>query len=139
MNIRFSLFFLIGITLFVLPVHVLAINFGDSLVTDTANAAQISTDQTLPSLIGSLIRAALGLLGIFFLIITIYAGFLWATANGSEDNIKKAKKLLVNGVIGMIIMLSSYAITEFVLGLIAEERPAEAMIAPNEKQFAIID
>ncbi|MDA0208236.1 MAG: hypothetical protein O3B64_02400 [bacterium] len=101
------------------PTH--AIDFGvDSIVTPTANSANIDTAQNLPTLIGQLIRAALGLLGIFFLILTVYAGFLWATAAGSDENIKKAKKLLVNGVIGMVLMLSSYAITTFVLGLLTD-------------------
>ncbi len=66
-------------------------------------------------IIGNIIYVALGLLGIVLLVIIIYAGFLWMTSGGNEEQIAKAKKYLTNGVIGLIIILCSYAITYFVI------------------------
>ena len=58
-----------------------------------------------------IIRIVLGTLGIVFVSYTVYAGFLLITSNGDEESIKKAKRIMFNGVIGTIIVLSSYGIS----------------------------
>lgn len=62
-----------------------------------------------------IIRTALGFLGIVALVLILYGGFVWMTAGGNEENIQKAKKILVNAAIGLIIILSAYAIASFVI------------------------
>lgn len=57
------------------------------------------------------IRQMLGLVGIVMVIINIYAGFKWMTAGGNEEAIEHSKKLIRNAVIGLIIVLTAYAIT----------------------------
>ena len=69
----------------------------------------------LPSLVGKILRAFLGLLGSVFVVLTIYAGFLWMTAAGNEEQIGKAKKMLVSAVIGLVIIMMAWVITGFVL------------------------
>ncbi len=81
----------------------------------TASSAGITTTQSLPQLIGSFISAALGLLGVVLVVLVIYAGFLWMTAAGNEEKIKKAKGMITSAVIGMIIIFAAYAITSFVI------------------------
>lgn len=66
-------------------------------------------------IIADIIKLLLSFLGIIFLSLIIYGGFLWMTAGGTPDKIVKAKAIIINGVIGMAIILSSYAITSFVL------------------------
>ena len=68
---------------------------------------------------GTIIRSALGLLGIIFVGLIVYAGFLWMTAGGNDDAISKAKGYIFNAVIGLVIVLSAYMITiyAFKLGL----------------------
>lgn len=66
----------------------------------------------------SIIRSALSLLGIVFILLTIYAGFLWMTAGGDEGNIDKAKSILTAAVIGLAIIFLSYAITLFVFRVV---------------------
>jgi len=55
----------------------------------------------------------------------VYAGFLWMTAGGVEENVTKAKSLLMQAVIGLAIVLSAYSITIFAtkLALGAYDRP----------------
>ena len=65
-------------------------------------------------IMANIIRIALGVLGTIFLVLVVYAGFLWMTAGGEEDKIEKAKKLIYNGVVGLVIILSAYAISYFV-------------------------
>jgi len=66
--------------------------------------------------IASIINVALGLLGIVAVVIILLGGFKWMTAMGNDDAIKKAKQLLIAGVIGLVIILTAYAIATFVLG-----------------------
>jgi hypothetical protein len=70
----------------------------------------------LLSLIFNIIRYLLGFLGVVAVIILIYGGFLWMTAKGDEERVRKAKKTIINGLIGLIIILLSYAIVSFVMG-----------------------
>lgn len=69
-------------------------------------------------IVAQIIYVALGLLGTIFIVLTVYAGFLWMTAGGNEDNISKAKKILMASVIGLLIILVSYSITWFVFNAI---------------------
>ncbi len=72
-------------------------------------------DTDIRIIIGRIIKTFLGLLGIVVVVLIIYAGFLWMTAGGEEEKIGKAKKILLNSVIGLAIILSSYSITNFIL------------------------
>lgn len=74
-----------------------------------------ATPKPLPQLVGGIIQAALGLLGIVLVVIIIYAGFLWMTAQGDDAKVTKAKGMIANAVIGMIIIFAAYAITNFVI------------------------
>jgi len=60
------------------------------------------------------IRAFLGVLGIIFLVLMITAGYKWMTASGNEEKITEAKETIWRAVIGLIIIVASYAITYFV-------------------------
>jgi hypothetical protein len=70
--------------------------------------------------IARIIRVALGLLGIVVLLLVLYAGFLWMTAGGNEEQIATAKKFLLNAVIGLAIILSAYAIVSFVINRLVD-------------------
>lgn len=65
-------------------------------------------------IVATTIRILLGLTGTVFLGLTIYAGYLWMTAGGNEDDVGKAKTLLTQAVIGLMVILLSYSITIFV-------------------------
>jgi hypothetical protein len=65
--------------------------------------------------IASILNVALGLLGIIAVVIIIYSGFIWMTAGGNDDRIKEAKTMLINGLIGLIIIITSYAVARFVI------------------------
>lgn len=63
--------------------------------------------------VGRIIRYFLSLLGIIAVMLMMYAGFIWMTAGGSEEKIKKAKAIMTNAVIGLVIITSAYAIVLF--------------------------
>jgi len=66
-------------------------------------------------LIARIVQIALSFLGIIALILNLYAGFLWMTSGGDEDKIDRAKKILRNAIIGLVIILSSWAITTYII------------------------
>jgi len=78
---------------------------------DTAQKAFGDTTQTLPGMLGKIIGAGLSLIGILFLILMIYGGFLWMFSRGNDADTKKAKDLISAAIVGLIIVLSAYAIT----------------------------
>lgn len=83
---------------------------------NVAKSAGLPTNSGGPvAIISNVIAFVLGFLGMVATIMILYAGYLWMSAGGSEDNIKKAKKILEAGVIGLVIILSAYGIASFVI------------------------
>ena len=74
-----------------------------------------ATSNTLSETIGKIIKAVLGLLGIIFLALTVYAGILWMTAAGNEEQVTKSLGILKTAVIGLLIIIAAYSITYFVM------------------------
>ncbi|MBI2475292.1 Ig-like domain-containing protein [Candidatus Uhrbacteria bacterium] len=69
-------------------------------------------------IIARLIRAFLGILGIIFVLLVLYAGFLYMTSQGEAGKTEKAKKIITQATIGVLIIFSSYAIALFVINAI---------------------
>jgi len=63
----------------------------------------------------TIINVAMGLLGIIAVVIILIGGFRWMTAGGNEESVGTAKKMIIQGVIGLAIILASWAIARFVL------------------------
>lgn len=86
---------------------------GDYGLSETAGAAKLSK-VPIPQLIGNVIGTALSMIAVVFFILMVYGGFLWMTAHGNNDMVKKAQDTIIAAVIGIIIVLASYSITNFV-------------------------
>lgn len=67
-----------------------------------------------------IIQVILGFLGIIAVILILYAGYLWMTSGGDPAKIDTAKKILQNAVIGLVIILMSFAIATFILNRLLE-------------------
>src|SRR3989339_79287 len=86
--------------------------------------------------ISTVIVGVLSLAGTIFLVLTVYAGILWMTAQGNEDQVTKAKDIVTQAIIGLAITLAAYAITAFVTGKLnpttssSVTPPPSAPIAP---------
>ena len=65
--------------------------------------------------IARIIRQAMAFIGIVMVVLMLYAGFLWMTAGGNDEQIGKAKGIIVAAIIGLAIVLSAYALTTFVI------------------------
>ncbi|NCB20852.1 MAG: hypothetical protein EOM88_02940 [Clostridia bacterium] len=90
----------------------------DSNLNSTAKKAayKINADDTdaLADSINSMINIVLTLLGVIFIGLSVYGGFLYMTARGNEEQTKKGQSVIVQSLIGLIIVLSAYAISFFV-------------------------
>ena len=72
---------------------------GDDLISDT----------------NKIINVVIGVLGVVAVVVVIYGGFLFLTAQGDPGKIKKGKDSITWGIIGLIIALLSWSIINFVL------------------------
>lgn len=64
----------------------------------------------------NIIVIVLSLLGTAFLVLLLYAGWLWLTARGNEEQITKAKKIIIQAVIGFVIIFMSLSLAQFIYG-----------------------
>jgi len=64
--------------------------------------------------LGDMIGFVLSFIGVLFLLLTIYGGINWMTAGGNEQKVEKAKTIIINAIIGLLIVLSAYTITSFI-------------------------
>ncbi len=68
-------------------------------------------------IIAQIIKIVLSLLGTIFFVLTLYAGFLWMTAAGNDEQVGKAKSLLFQATMGLTVILAAYGISYFAIRL----------------------
>ncbi|MBU1017982.1 pilin [Patescibacteria group bacterium] len=64
--------------------------------------------------ITTIINYFLGLLGLIAVAMLIYAGVLMVTAGGNDEQVTKARKIIMYAVVGIVIILLSYTVVTFV-------------------------
>lgn len=62
-----------------------------------------------------IIRFLLGFIGIVFLVILVYAGFIWMTSGGNEVVNADAIRIIRNATVGLLIILISYALSTLIV------------------------
>lgn len=112
----------LGITLLVMmsgrvfPALAAENTVSEGLTTVGTTTGLSATDPRI--IIGNIINVALGFVGIVLVIMVLYAGFIWMTAGGDGKRVEKARRILTNAIIGIVIVLLSLAITTFVMNAI---------------------
>jgi hypothetical protein len=93
-----------------------AYNFSkDSGLDKTASNSGYETIGVAPErIIGRGIQFVISFLGILFLGFMIYAGILWMTASGDEKKVEKAREMIVESIIGLVIVSLAYALVYFI-------------------------
>lgn len=92
-------------------------NFGLNEVNTGLGGSLSDTDPRI--IIGRIINVALGFLGVIAVAIILLGGFKWMTAGGNEEKTSEARKLLGAGVIGLVIILASWAIATYVINALS--------------------
>jgi hypothetical protein len=75
--------------------------------------------RNLPTIIGQAINYLFSIVGVIFLTVALIGGYLWMTAAGSEEKIEKAKKFIIGGINGMIVIFLAYALVYVILSSLA--------------------
>lgn len=71
--------------------------------------------KNLQDIINSVFNVAYGLAGVVAIIYLIIGGYHYITSSGNPDASEAAKSTIVNSIIGLIIILTSYLIIRFAL------------------------
>jgi hypothetical protein len=116
----FSLFFLNITSLFAAPIFGANGKFNSGIQTTAKGTGHSALQPWFGKnsdpldIIGWIVSIVLGLLGVFFLGLMLYGGYIWMIARGNEAEVTKAKAIIKNAIFGLIIILAAYAITAFV-------------------------
>jgi hypothetical protein len=114
-KVLFGLFicFLVGTFIFGIT-SVYADSYGLSETAGSANLTTAAGGGDVPTIIGNVIGTALSLISVLFFILMLYGGLLWMTARGKTEQTTKALDTIIAAIIGIVIILGAYALTQFV-------------------------
>lgn len=88
-------------------------------ISTTDNPSAISTatggNSSFRSLALVIVNFFLTFLGLIAVVMIIYGGFLYVSAAGNQEKIESAKKIIMYAVIGIIVILLSFAIVNTIL------------------------
>ncbi|MBU1203385.1 Ig-like domain-containing protein [Patescibacteria group bacterium] len=93
-------------------------------INDLASTNIALGSRSIEDTVAGIINIFLGFLGILAVLIILYGGFLWMTSQGNSDKVQRAKLLIISAVIGLVIIVSAYAISRFVLQSLYNETGA---------------
>jgi hypothetical protein len=89
--------------------------------------AQVPVQRQLPTnvpsgfanigeLINTVFKVIISAAGVIFLILFLVGGVQYLTAAGNEEATGKARRLLVDSIVGLIIILAAWAVGTWILG-----------------------
>jgi hypothetical protein len=81
---------------------------------EATSATGLSTTD-IRVIVSRIINAFFGLLGLVAVTLFMYAGYIYMTARGDAAQLDRAKQIMVSAVVGLIILLSAYAIAQFII------------------------
>lgn len=64
------------------------------------------------------IKTLISFSGVVAVLFLIVGGFFYLTSAGNEEQIEKGKKIIINSVIGLVVVMLAYAIVRIIGGLI---------------------
>lgn len=141
-NIKNSLIIALILLSFLLVVK-FSLAAGDYGLSDTVSQNNLGTafnvdavdhgpGEFLSSRVGVLVGSILSFIGVIFMVLIIFGGFQWMTARGNDQQVEKAKNLIIQSIIGLIIILSAYAITAFIGRQLTKTNPDANPSSPPE-------
>lgn len=93
---------------------------------------QIGGAGNLSGAIGAVVSTGLALLGVLFFLLILYGGLIWMTALGDAAKVDKAKMILEAAIVGLVIVVSAYAISNFVFSEVVAPTATVAPTAPTQ-------
>ncbi len=103
---------IIGVSIFALYAPTLAIEFDP----DNRYKQELNLPDTDPNeLAVRVIQWSLGFLGLVAVAMIIFGGFMWMTSAGNEQRVTQGKEVIKWAVIGLVVVMLSWAIVVFVV------------------------
>ncbi len=90
---------------------------GSGLTVAGTDEVSISSDidkRPLGAVVLSIVNYFIGFLGFLAVIMLIYAGVLWVVSSGNDEQITKAKKIIMYASIGLLVVILSLSIVRFI-------------------------
>ena len=87
--------------------------WGGQESTIQTNTGLGSTDPRV--MVANVIRIILGFLGVLAVLLIMWGGWLWMSSNGNMEQVEQAKKTLIAASIGLVVVMASFGIAQFVL------------------------
>lgn len=78
---------------------------------------QTSSQEDPRDIAVDIVKYLMTFLGIIAVVVILIGGFKWMTAAGNEDQVSQAKKMIIAGAIGLVVILSAFAIVTFVINI----------------------
>lgn len=112
-------------------------------INDLSSGGVALGTKSLQETVAGIINIALGFLGVLATLLILYGGYLWMTSAGNSEKVQRAKLLIISALIGLVIILSAYAIARFILSKLydvtgptaveeEEEPPGELIPCPDD-------
>jgi len=92
---------------------------GDGMQSEIGNPTGLGNSDPR-EIAARVINIMLGFLGIIAVVLILAGGFMWMTAAGNDDSIATAKKVMIAGVIGLVIVLAAFGIAKFVVNALMD-------------------
>ena len=86
-----------------------------SLFTQSGYALGETAGNPLALRIGVIVNTVYMLVGIGFLMLTVYSGIQWMASGGNEEIVKKAMTRIRRAAIGLMIVVGAWSLTSFIL------------------------
>lgn len=112
----FLAFLILSLSVFAIP-FIASAQVTPSLGIEYGSSINLGT-RDIREVVMSIAQVLLGFLGVVAILIVLYGGYLYMTSAGEQDKVTKAKKILINGVIGLVIIVSAFAIATFVINML---------------------
>ncbi|NCD01072.1 hypothetical protein EOL94_03200 [bacterium] len=94
---------------------------GDSAFATFSESSDVyQNTQSIDSIIYSGLNLLFSILGVVFLILIIFGGAKWMISRGNQDDVRKAKDVLISSIIGLLIVLAAYALTWFIFNFFVQ-------------------
>lgn len=116
--LRYITVFVVVCSLMIIPSLVFAV---DDYGLGAAAPTQLKSTDDPAQFVGRLIQGFLAIVGLIFLILTVYGGAKYMMARGDTNAAQKARDIIFNALTGLIIVFASYALASFIITVVTSK------------------
>lgn len=96
--------------------NIVARFFGDTTKINPGDIGLSNPVKNADTAVTGVLSAVYTWAGIICVLIIIVAGYLYVTSAGNASQTKRAKDAILGAVIGLVVVMSAFVITQFVIG-----------------------